>query len=68
MHLTGDNVYSSKAMLHIRVHVTGKDGQWSQKHYIGVPLEDIPEEALQHLFEFYKIDLGIPVPEDIPLF
>lgn len=63
-----DNVWSTSKMLHQRVTVWGPDKKWRHRFDVAVPLDDIPEEALEPLLRrFWEAHSGRD-PEQLSLF
>jgi len=68
MKVSVDEVWSSPSNLHVRVIVSADDDKWRVKHYVAIPLEDIPEEALVYMLAYLMRDVEIVEKRDTPLF
>jgi len=67
MQVTVDNVWSTPSTLHLRVTVWGPGERWRHKYDVAVPLDEIPEEALQGLV-FHAAAGNVRDMHQLPLF
>jgi len=68
MQVQVDNVWASPSTLHVRVTVWGPEQKWRHRYDCAVPLEEIPEEALQALTLERRDSAWREDLQDIPLF
>lgn len=68
MQVTVDNVWATPSTLHMRVTVWGPDHRWRHRYDAHVPVEDIPDEALEALTLTRRDEAWRDYLEDVPLF
>lgn len=49
MKVAVDQVWATPSTLHMRVIVFADDGRWRHKYICAVPVDEIPEEAIEAL-------------------
>lgn len=49
MFVTVDDLWATPSTLHFRVTVHDSEGRWRQRFYPSLPVDEIPEEALNML-------------------
>lgn len=62
MQVQVDNIWSSRAVLHMRVTVWADDRSWRRRHDVAVPFEDLCDEALDGLIAAFAPE---PAPADV---